>query len=395
MNHSAPTPTSADHPPKRDLSRVENDLDSIECELIALLDDSRRRFAANPHLTPLHDRTAEFVLRGGKRIRPRLCLSAYRILSGEASVSRPVVRAAACLELFHAFMLVHDDLIDRSQTRRGRPTLHEALRIDGGGARDASTAASLGLLGGDLLLALGMRLLGRSGLKPKVAARVQRLVADMLIETGLGEALDVLYDGCSLEEITEDQIAEAYIRKTSRYSVSGPLVLGATMAGAGPAVCRALTRFGDGLGLGYQIRNDLEGLAADPSEECSDLDGGKRTIVLWLTYHRLDERGRVALGDALTMPVGSERRRRLLDLIDRSGAVDSCRERLQRTRREALAALRHPALMPSQRRAFAELLGWIVRSQSPRAMTLPAVPDATLSGAVSPLPFEYVTGATA
>ena len=119
---------------------------------------SRRLFG---HLT-------EFVLQGGKRLRPRLCLAGYRILTGRYEAPpRSVALASASLEVFHAFMLVHDDLIDGSVTRRDRPTLHEAVRRDldrPDGASERKRASDLGLIAGDLLFALGMRLLGRSGL---------------------------------------------------------------------------------------------------------------------------------------------------------------------------------------------------------------------------------------
>src|SRR5207248_397742 len=97
-------------------------------------------------------------------------------------------------------------------------------------------------------------------------------------------------------------------------------------AGASTSTCRALDRFGDRLGLGYQIGNDLEALEADPDlDENPDLDGGKRTLVLWRAHDRLPDSGRRALVEALDLPPGPARRRRLLDLIDTSGAVADCR----------------------------------------------------------------------
>ncbi len=210
-------------------------------------------------------------------------------------------------------MLVHDDLIDGSVIRRNRPTLHEAIRLDADRPDDPlerKRACDLGLIAGDLLFALGMRLLGRSGLDDAALGRANRLVADMLFETGLGEALDVLYDDCPLEHLSEEQLVESYLRKTARYSVSGPLVLGATIAGAPPQVARALDRFGDLLGFGFQVQNDLDALDEDPEYgDHPDLDGGKRTYVLWAAYQRPGERGRRALDEALGRPVGLDRRR--------------------------------------------------------------------------------------
>jgi len=365
-------PQVAPHPPSPTIDRLtpSADRDRVDLELAAFFEETRRKYAANPHLIPLYGRLSEFVLRGGKRLRPRLCLASYRILTGRLDPPpRPVVLASASLEVFHAFMLVHDDLIDGSVVRRNRATLHEAIRLDADRPDDPAgrkRACDLGLIAGDLLFALGMRMLGRSGLDDRALGRANRLVADMLFETGLGEALDVLYDDCPLEELSEDQVVESYLRKTARYSVSGPLVLGAKVAGAPAATARALDRFGDLLGFGFQVQNDLDAIAEDPEfGDHPDLDGGKRTFVLWSAYQGLPESGRRALAGALDGPPGVERRRRLLALIAEGGAVPSCRARLEAVRREAVDVLRESPIDPSQRRQFVALTE-LFRTPRPR-----------------------------
>ena len=280
------------------------------------------------------------------------------------------------LELFHAFMLVHDDLIDGSFRRRGEPTLHEELRIallsDHETSYSRKTARDLGLVAGDLLFALGMKLLGRAGLAPEILARSQRLLSDMLLDTGLGEALDVLYDNCLLEDLDESQLFDAYIRKTARYSVSGPMILGAILAGASSEMVRALRRFGDLLGLGYQIQNDLDGLDVPDHEECPDLDGGKRTWILWKTFQNLSETDREALNQALRSPSSSNHRAELQGLIAASGALGEGRLRLQAIRRDAVSGLRESPIQPNQRRAYLELITMIqpVNSLHPEEVAL-------------------------
>jgi len=336
------------------------DRDRVDDDLAEFFDETRRGYAANPHLAPLFDRLAEFVLRGGKRLRPRLCLASYRIMTGRYEAPpRPVALAAASLEVFHAFMLVHDDLIDGSVVRRDRATLHEAIRLGADRPDDPAQrkrSCDLGLIAGDLLFALGMRLIARSGLDAAAAGRANRLLADMLFETGLGEALDVLYDGCPLEQLSEEQLVESYLRKTARYSVSGPLVLGALIAGTPGPASRALDRFGDLLGFGFQVQNDLDALDEDPDfGDHPDLDGGKRTYVLWSTYQRLGDRGRRDLESTLAEPVGPGRRRRLLALIAGSGAVEACRARVDAVRVDAVDVLRESPLDTAQRRQFVAL----------------------------------------
>lgn len=367
----------------------------IDLYLAAFLAASGRRHASGPHLGPLFEKASAFVLRGGKRLRPRLCLASYRILAGCPAVPpRPVWLAAASLEVFHAFMLVHDDLIDASLSRRGEAALHEAIRLDfedPDGPRSRKAAGDLGLVAGDLLFALGMRLLGRSGLDDATLGRSQRLLADVLLQTGLGQALDVVYGDSPLDDLCERQIVEAYLRKTARYSVSGPLVLGATIAGASAPICRALDRFGDLLGFGFQVRNDLDALALaedDIEADHPDLDGGKRTFVLWTAHRRSSEAGRRLLVDALAAPVGVERRRRLLDQIRVSGALEECQDRLARLRREAIDALVRADFDPDQRRAFVTLMPLFdskVRSRPGPSAGLASILDAPLTGDLAPL----------
>ena len=283
--------------------------------------------------------------------------------------------AASSLELFHAFMLAHDDLIDESLIRRDRPTIHEAIRIDAD-MPDLQAGKKYGedlaLIAGDLLCAMGMRMLGRSGLDDAALGRAHRLVADMLLETGLGEALDVIYGDSRLEDLTESQILDAYLNKTARYSVSAPLMLGATIAGAPLPTLKAIRRFGDLLGLGYQLQNDLDALDdASACDDCPDLDGGKRTWILWTAYDCLPETGRRVLRESLALPKGDQRRRMILKLIDSSGAKDLCRARLDVFHREAVAVLRESPLETRQRRAFLSLIPMF--STPPGASATPTV----------------------
>ncbi len=355
-----PRPTMTIDDPFPEAIAPGDDRDGIDRVLTEALAEARRAYAVNPLVVPLIDRIIAFVLEGGKRLRPRLCLASYRVLSGKTEAPRPVWLAAGSLEVLHAFMLVHDDLIDDSTLRRDRPTLHESIRLDDD-SPDAPAArkraADLGLLAGDLLCALGTRMINRSGLDDATLGRVNRTVSDMLIETGLGEALDVLADDCPLEELSEGRLVEAYLRKTARYTVSGPMVLGATMAGASSKVCAALDRFGDLLGFGYQVQNDLASLAEDPLYgDHADLDGGKRTYVLWSAYRSSTPSGRRELAQAMAAPPSVERRYRLLDLIHASGAIDHCRAHLATVQRDAVAVLRSSPLTTSQRRGFIALV---------------------------------------
>ncbi len=333
------------------------DGEQVDRELSAFLAESSKQYAANPHLSSFFRRVTEFVLRGGKRLRPRLCLASYRIITGRTGPPpRPVWLGAASLELFHAFMLVHDDLVDVSRTRRGVPSLHEELRGDGEERAQSKRAADLGLVAGDLLFALGMRLFDQAGLEGMASGRSRALLAGTLLETGLGQALDIIYDDHPLGGLAEEQVIDVYLRKTARFSVSLPMVLAAAVGGAPTEACEALERYGDVLGLAFQLRNDLDALAGHAAVDANpDLDLGKRTLVLWMTHRLLAEPGRRALVDALAAPVSPERRCLLHSIIHASGAIESCQAYLRRLCEQSMDRLAAVPLDVDCRRRFAAL----------------------------------------
>ncbi|MDX2035484.1 MAG: polyprenyl synthetase family protein [Isosphaeraceae bacterium] len=332
----------------------------IDQFLAEALSEAERIFASNPRLESLFQQLRGFILRGGKRVRPRLCLASFRILDGRTDPPKSVWQVAISLEMFHAFMLIHDDIIDCSVLRRDEPTLHEALRpVESLGSEraDAKRGGDLAILGGDLLCALAMRLVARAGLVDESLGRACRLLADMLVETGVGEVMDVVSESDPLDCLDESTLIETYLRKTARYTISGPMVLGATVAGASPVVCSALDRFGDLLGLSFQINNDLNALGRDPATgDHSDLDSGKRTYLLWSAYHSSTRRRRSEMRDLLARPHSIERRMRLHQLIVGSGAVGRCRARIQQLNDQALESLLEPGLSTFQRIAFIELV---------------------------------------
>ena len=258
------------------------DRERLDVDLAAFLDESRRRYVANPHLRPLFDLAADFVLRGEAAPAPALPGQLPHPLRPGIEPPAPVWLAAASLELFHAFMLVHDDLIDGSVIRRDRPTLHEAIRLDADrpDGPPSGSGRDLGLIAGDLLFALGMRLLNRSGLDDAALGRANRLLADMLFETGLGEALDVLYDDCPLERPERGADRRGVPPEDGplqRLRPAGPGGDPRRRPGRGLPGPRPLRR--PARASAIQVQNDLDALDEDPEfGDHPDLDGGKRTL---------------------------------------------------------------------------------------------------------------------
>ncbi|GAA5204530.1 polyprenyl synthetase family protein [Microbacterium jejuense] len=256
---------------------------------------------------------------GGKRLRGRFCIAGWRaveeVSSPAAGIPAPVIAAAAALEVFHAAALVHDDLIDNSDTRRGRPATHRALEArhrSAGWHGDADAfGRSSAILVGDLLVAWSDDLLeeGLLAASPDRAAAARRQYGHMRREVTLGQFLDVAEESAFVTE-PDDRHADRALRvasyKSARYSVQQPLAIGAALAGADEAQAAALAGFGHPLGMAFQLRDDVLGVFGDeratgkPSGD--DLREGKRTVLIAYTREALAPAARRALDEQVGDP---------------------------------------------------------------------------------------------
>ncbi len=292
-----------------------------------------------PELAPLPAFSRQ-LLSGGKRFRALFCYWGHKAVdTGEARGTaslEPVIGTAAALELFHAAALVHDDIIDRSDTRRGAPAAHrrfEALHTEN--AWEGS-AASFGegaaVLLGDLLLGFSDDLLAEALAEDVAADRavaVRREFGRMRAEVIAGQYLDILEEHAWRAGREEDLLPRAervIVYKSARYSVQAPLVLGALLAGAASGQLHALREFGLPLGIAFQLRDDLLGVFGDtevtgkPSGD--DLREGKRTVLVALARAALPPSARRVLDEMLgDADLTDEQIRTLQSTITSSGAT--------------------------------------------------------------------------
>jgi geranylgeranyl diphosphate synthase type I len=268
-----------------------------------------------------------------------------------AGVPVGVIQAAAALELIQACALIHDDIIDRSDTRRGRPSVHrsvEKLHADSGWTGDAAHfGVSAALLIGDLALAWADDLFvaGLSGLGSPVEA-VEAWRA-MRTEVLAGQLLDLRI---TADEAADPQTAAADATivnryKTAAYTVERPLHLGAALARARPATVDALRRYGQAIGVAFQLRDDLLGVFGDPAvtgkPAGGDLIEGKRTVLLAMARAALaGSAERLAeLDQGIGTSLGPAEIDRLTQLVAETGAPQAIEARISALLTEGLAAL--------------------------------------------------------
>ncbi|MFE9687492.1 polyprenyl synthetase family protein [Streptomyces sp. NPDC006285] len=229
----------------------------------------------------------DFLAAGGKRIRPLLCVLGWHA-AGARGNADAALQVAASLEMFHAFALIHDDIMDRSATRRGRPTVHRALAADHAHGRSAAAADHLGeagaILVGDFALAWADELLHTARLSPGQLWRVLPLMDDMRGEVLYGQYLDITVTGTRSHE---HAVLLRIIRyKTAKYTCERPLHIGAALAGTDEQLLCALSDFALPLGEAFQLRDDLLGVFGNVQETgkpaLDDLREGKQTVLVAL-----------------------------------------------------------------------------------------------------------------
>ncbi|MDX6766659.1 MAG: polyprenyl synthetase family protein [Candidatus Methylacidiphilales bacterium] len=308
---------------------------ALETTLQDLFTEQKDTYHYGEWFEPLYFDLAEFVGRKGKRVRPLMFLLSYRAFGGNLPPDHPgLMRVAASLELLHTFILMHDDVIDRSDTRRGLPTYHKLVeqRISAFEGSDR-VGENVAVVMGDIVFAMALRVLNQSGFDPLVRARVMEKFLGYTVDTGVGEIYDILFSVRDIAQLSAGEIERMYHLKTTRYTFEAPCVIGAILAGAEETKVAAIRAVTDPLGLAFQIQNDLsECRFADPLEmsSCTDLLEGKKTLVVRCAYDRLDEVDR----SFLQLCLNSARRTestlvKLRDLILKSGALEVMKQRAE------------------------------------------------------------------
>ncbi|MFJ5774593.1 polyprenyl synthetase family protein [Streptomyces sp. NPDC093094] len=325
------------------------DLDAVRCDVEAVLTDffrAKERAAREAGLSGAPVRVlADFVGAGGKRLRPLLCAAGWcAAAGGEAVPPEAVLKVAAALEMFHAFALVHDDVMDGSPARRGRPSVHRTLAglHPGPGPLAAEFGRAAAVLIGDMAFAFSDELVHTAGLSPQELARVLPLLGAMRIETMHGQWLDLLTTGRPSGDVETARTVIAH--KTAKYTVERPLHIGAALAGPASAVQAACSAYALPLGEAFQLRDDLLGVfgtaRATGKDPLDDLREGKNTVLLATARQRADPAQRSVLRALvgkrdLTEPEAA----RIRTVIEATGARADVERMIARLRRDALRAL--------------------------------------------------------
>jgi geranylgeranyl diphosphate synthase type I len=291
-----------------------NLLGQVQANLDTFCQKQRTDFEAiSADLIPVVDYT-QSLLQGGKRFRALFCYWAWRACLSDSAYHQSeqeirdseeaIAGIAASLEMFHAAALVHDDLLDQSDTRRGAPAIHKRFETLHKEKSWAGAPERFGVAGsvlvGDLMLGWSSEIFGNALLHSpnrEIESACRDEFSLMRVEVMAGQYLDVLEENAAATRPVSEGVGRAekvILYKTAKYSIEAPLRIGAAFAGADPAKLSQFTQFGIPLGIAFQLRDDILGVFGDPSvtgkPAGDDLREGKRTVLVALTLEALTER---------------------------------------------------------------------------------------------------------
>ena len=344
--------------------------DQLDRALGDWLDAKREEALAlgSPETLELIDGVGQLATQGGKRLRPALVYYTYRACGGAAD--EEVLPLALSTELLHTYLLIHDDIMDHAEFRRGLPAAHvrfsDAHRAHGfhGDADDFGRSAAILL--GDLAQSWAVELACRvSTGRSAAGGELARCFSAMCQEVIGGQYLELQV--AQRRAATEEELLRVLRLKSGRYTAERPIQLGALLAGAPPEVLAELSRYGTAVGEAFQLQDDLLGMFGDPETVGkpvdADLKEGKFTFLIHHALARATPEQRLTLDAALGNPEATPEqtaaaRRVLAETGAREAVAAMIGERL-RSAREALAALAGADLRPEGRLFLAGLIDYL------------------------------------
>lgn len=284
----------------------------IDRSLESFLD--RIKIEYNLHLVNpiLFESIKDFTLREGKRIRPLLLILSYQgYRKRDIKLTHSFYNASTCIELLHNFMLIHDDIIDRSSLRRGKPTLHRLLGKAAKTKEQKKLGYDLSIIAGDIVYALAIDAFLSIQEAPHRKERALKYFVQTAAFTAMGEFIDILHSVQGIDKVTEKDVILNYTLKTARYTFECPLVVGAILAGAEENDIKRLSQLGILIGQAFQIQDDILGIFDSQKNIgksiLSDLAETKKTILVCHAYKKLPSQKRKVFVKHFSKPQKSYR----------------------------------------------------------------------------------------
>jgi len=331
----------------------------IDKELFRFLRTLDREYAVKKISPLLFKHIREFTLRKGKRIRPLLFVVAYL---GFAKKETPgLYTSALSLELLHDFMLVHDDIIDKSDTRRGKPSMHRMFKSYLAGYRNIKfSGQDLAIVAGDVMYAMAIDAF--LAIKENMV-RKERALKKFIraaIYTGGGEFIELLCGAKNISQTSRLDIYKIYDFKTANYTFATPLASGAILAGADDNQVKRLFQYGLYLGRAFQIKDDILGMFSNEKKigksNLTDLKEAKQTLLIWRAFNQADKKNKKIIKNLLGK-INADRKDllRMRKIVMDTGALDYCQKQIQNSMNRAQALITNSRISPAYKHTLQTL----------------------------------------
>ncbi|MFH1414035.1 MAG: polyprenyl synthetase family protein [Candidatus Omnitrophota bacterium] len=328
----------------------------IDTELNRFILDLDSLYSLNKISPLLFKSIKEFILRKGKRVRPTLLIISY--LGFAPRIAPNLYRTAISLELLHDFMLVHDDIIDKSATRRGKPSMHEVFNkyLKGSNNRKFS-GEDLAIVSGDVMYAMAIHafLSVKENLYRKELAL--KKFSEAAFYTGGGEFLELLCGLKSIERMSKEDIYKIYDLKTANYTFASPLSIGAILAGASKKQVDIIFNYGLYLGRAFQVKDDITGMFETEKKigksTLTDLQEAKKTLLIWYAYHNSGNKNKRIIKRIFSKnTVTKADLVKIRNIILRSKALDYTKSEVALLRKKAETLIKLSLIKPEYRNAL-------------------------------------------
>lgn len=313
----------------------------VEEVLEQYFNNTRNQYINFPeYIQDFVDHTAEFTLRGGKRVRPALLYYGYQLFSNQDLDE--VVKISIFIELLHSFLLIHDDIMDRSDLRRGLPTVHkiyEGISRKEGFNDDTHLGNTMAILSGDFASQLAYGIIAESNFPEDKKNKLIKLVSEEISSVIFGQIGDCLLP--YKKNFTREDVEYVHLYKTATYTFRLPLLAGAILAGAEEQYFSVLENYAIPCGIAFQIRDDILGVFGVDKDtgksSISDIEEGKKTLLVHHAYQYASEEDKAKLDTCIgKQGLVDTEAMEVREIFRRTGSLDysieRCREKVDQAK---------------------------------------------------------------
>ena len=335
---------------KKDQIMFEEIKNKIDVELGAFAKNMDKLYSLNKISPLIANNIKNFILRDGKRARPILFIIGY--LGFSKRTAPGLYRSALSIELLHDFMLVHDDIIDKSDTRRGKPSMHKMFNNYLSKFKELKfNGQDLSIVVGDVMYAMAIDTFLSIREDPRRKEKALKKFIEAAMFTGSGEFIELVYGIKDISKFSREDIYKIYKYKTAHYTFACPLSIGAILAGASDKEIQKISQYGAYLGNAFQIKDDILGMFEEENKTgksaLADLQEAKKTILIWHAYNHADNKNKNRIKTIMSKEKITESDlKEMRCIIKNSGAVEFAKKEIALMLNKALILIKSSAMKP-------------------------------------------------